>query len=298
RHEAMNGRVSDSSFYDHNLRSLIRERAKLAKAQLQASSGKRVLAPSDDPLAAALAMRERSKASQAVDRERAAEAGLHSTQAADAALADVAELLRRAQELAIQGATDTLGAPERAGIAREIEELREAALGLANTEIGGSHVFGGARDGSPPFDASGAYLGDANVRSVQVAPGILVEVSVAGDAAFGSGGTSDVLGALEQLRLALDADDVPTIRASIDSLNLAHSTISTARAELGSSMRSFESSISLTKRLEVEAIDRESKLVGVDPLEAFMDFTKAQTALEAAVRIASELPPVGLVGGR
>lgn len=290
-------RVSDSMFFELSRRNLQQTRAEAMRTQEQAQTGRRVVKPSDDPLAYALARREQARGGRAASNERNIDAGSTSNMAADAALGDIASVLRRAKQLAVQGATDTLTGPERADIAREVEELRANIVSLANTEVAGSYVFGGYADDVPPFDVSGTYAGDGSVRQVEVAPGVHVDVSVAGDATFGIGGGTNVIASLDALRTALDTNDVATIRLGIDTMDAAHRQINTARAKLGSNVDALDLAHSVAMRTEDEAGVRQGELVGIDPVEAFLEFSKAQSALETAVQLARQLPPAGLAQG-
>lgn len=290
-------RVSDTMFFELSRRNLQKTRSEAIRTQEQAQTGRRVVKSSDDPLAFALARREQAREGRAASNQRNIEAGSTTNMAADAALADVGGILRRAKELAVQGASDTLTAPERADIAREVEALRDTIVSLANAEVAGSYVFGGYADGRAPFDASGTYAGDGSVRQVEVAPGNYVDVSVAGDATFGVGTGTDVLASLDALRTALDTDDVVGIRAGIDTMDAAHRQISTARAKLSANVDALDVSRSVALRIEDDAGIQQGKLVGIDPIEAFLEFSKAQGALETAVQLAQQLPPAGLAQG-
>ncbi|NOY92583.1 MAG: flagellar hook-associated protein 3 [Deltaproteobacteria bacterium] len=288
-------RVSDAAIFDSNIAHVTRSRAELLKRQEQAVTGKRVLKPSDDPTATALARRERSREVRAKAHQRAVGAGLTTNEASDAALGQVGSVLRRVKELTIQAASDTLDASGRADIAREVEALREQVRSLANTEVAGQYVFAGFADGSAPFDASGAYLGDARVRQLEVARGIFVDAGVTGASAFGMGGGTDLFATLDALTTALDSNNVGTIRSSIDSLDVAYQQVSSSRAQLGANVNALETARGVAERVENRAITGQTDLVGVDTERAYTDLSRAQFALQAAVQVASQLPYAGLV---
>jgi len=291
----MNMRVSDAAIYDSNLSHVSRARAELMKRQEQAVTGKRVLKPSDDPTATALARREHSREARAQAHQRATDAGQSTNEASDAALDQVGSILRRIKELTIQASSDTVDASGRADIAREVEAMREQVRSLGNTEVGGHYVFGGFADGAAPFDAAGAYLGDARVRQVEVARGIYVDAGVTGASAFGMTGGTDIFATLDGLTTALDANDIATIHSSIDSLDAVYQQVSTSRAQLGANVNTLETARGVAQRVEDRAAVDQTKLVGVESDRAYMDFTRAQFALQAAVQVAGQLPYAGLV---
>jgi flagellar hook-associated protein 3 FlgL len=279
-------------------RRLETARNTLAGAQGRASSGLRVAAPSDDPLAASLARREAARIARTEAGMRTSDAGRMDLDAADAALDQVGALLSRAREIAVSSATVTVGADERRGAAREIEHIREEIIALGNTEVAGRYVFGGNLDDAPPFDATGAYVGDGAVRELEVAPAVRLASGVSAITTFGVGTGTDVLATLETLRVALDADDVPTIGVSLDALTVATGQVLDARADLGASMNAFDVARAAAQRSHDRAVADRQRLVGVDPFDAYTELVRAERALEAAVQVAERLPPPGLVASR
>ena len=95
--------------------------------------------------------------------------------------------------------------------------------------------------------------------------------------------------------MALDADDVATIGSLLDPLSAATSQIADARTTLGANMQSLETMRSVVERRRDRAIEDRASLVEVDPFEAFSDLARAESALQAAVKVAAELPLPGLV---
>ena len=74
--------------------------------------------------------------------------------------------------------------------------LSQQIVQLMNTQVAGRYIFGGTKDSAPPFDASGNYVGDGNVRQIEIAPGLLQASSIRADVALkGTGGGIDVFGA-------------------------------------------------------------------------------------------------------
>lgn len=288
-------RVSDSQIYDLSRTHLAGSRERFMALQRQALEGKRVLAPSDDPVAAGRARGETARASRAEDHLRTINVGLAALQLADSALSQVGEVLARVRELAIQQSSDTMGADERAAAATEVRELAEVVRGLANSEMGGRHVFAGYRDGTAPFDASGAYLGDDGVRELEVGPGVRLPMNVPGNRVFGTaGGGVDVFALLTDLDAALQANDVAAVRSTLGSLEVATGQIADARGEIGAHQRAFEVARAAAEQAHLRAVDTASTLVDADPIETYISLSQARTALEAAVGIAAQLPLPGL----
>lgn len=178
--------------------NLQRGLAAIARQQDHLSSGRRILAPSDDPggTAQALTLRARQAAGEQFRRNvAAARARL---QSADAAVQGVLEVVTRARELAVQGASDTNDAVARRALADQVDQLLEAMLAQANSrEGGGVFLFGGQEFTVPPYravrDASGRITAvTPNPRGIdgamlaEVGEGLTVQTGVGGTTVFGA----------------------------------------------------------------------------------------------------------------
>lgn len=102
------------------------------------ASGQRVNSARDD--AAGLAIAERLHVNLRADRllSRSVLDGVSLVQTAEGGLARVAESLQRARELAVQAAHGTLGAPDRAALDREYQQL----MAHIDQVAGGTQAFG------------------------------------------------------------------------------------------------------------------------------------------------------------
>ncbi|MEM6960606.1 MAG: flagellar hook-associated protein FlgL [Myxococcota bacterium] len=288
-------RVTDSMLYELNRINIAKSREEVAQAQETLTTGRRVQDPSDDPADFAAARRERSREARAAMHKESAERAIANLQLTDDTLANVTDILNRARELATQTANDTLNAGDRLNAASEVEELRQQLISLANTQgQGGAYLFAGYLEDAPPFDASGTFVSDQNVREVEVAPGVRMPMKINAQAAFEPGAPDDPIAVLENLSTALRADDVPAIRGTLDGLDIAHGRVSDARGTTGALIAALDVAQSVADRVEDEAAIRQTELVGESDVDAYFAFNQAQTALNTAVQIAGELPPPSL----
>lgn len=107
--------------------------AEIARAQTQISTGKRLQAPSDDPVAAAqISQIGRTQAEEATWSRNLDVAGALAARA-DTALTSVARGLDRANELMIAAATGTLSPENRATLAAELKGIAADLAGLADS---------------------------------------------------------------------------------------------------------------------------------------------------------------------
>jgi flagellar hook-associated protein 3 FlgL len=285
-------RVTDRLVFDAAARDTARARERAEAAMQQASTGSRVERPGDDPAAAGLMQAFAMSSARLEAVSRAAGTAVTELQAADGALESMGNALVRAQELAVRLANAIHGAPERAAGAAEVAGLRAQLLAAANTRFGNRWIFGGARDGAQPFDpATGAYAGDAQLRQVEIAPGVLESASVRADVALGVGnvnGTVDVVDALNRLEAALTANDPGAVRATLGDLQTSVDQIAGARARAGVQMDSFRTATQAASVAAGDEKTRGDQLGEVDLVESSIRLSMAQRALEASLSASAQ----------
>ncbi|HNV73008.1 MAG TPA: flagellar hook-associated protein FlgL, partial [Candidatus Ozemobacteraceae bacterium] len=121
--------------------------------QLQISSGKNYLTPSQNVVGNALSMHYKTEIVEHTQYMSNASRSVDWLNQTDTALTTIESVLQRARELAVQGANDTLVQEDRDAIAKEINQLMEHLVGVANTDIGGEFLFAGAKVNTKPFDS-------------------------------------------------------------------------------------------------------------------------------------------------
>lgn len=279
-------RVTDKLIFQNSTRSVATGRERAEKAAREASSGVRVVHPGDDPGVAGLIIAARATEIRQDAIRRTAERANDELIQADAALGTLNNGLRRAQQLAIQLSNANYSAEDLQGSVAEIEAIINTSLAVLNTRVGDRYIFGGNKDATPPFDATGNYMGDDGVRQVEVAPGVLQGVSVRSDVAIkGAAGGVDVLGTLHALRDAMLAGDQDGVRGTLDDLNAGVGQIASARAGAGAAMNVLETARDIARVSKDAAEEEASRLADADLMEASSRMVLAQRGLEAAMAV-------------
>ena len=165
-------RLSTALIYQNGLNGILKQESTLSRLQEQLASGRRVLTPADDPLAASLAVNvsqtSSMNATYASNRNTAKQTlGLESN-----ALSSVVTTLQSVLQRVVQ-AGGTLSDPDRQALVTELEASRDQLVGLANSTDGnGQYLFSGHQGFSVPVtvDADGnvSYGGDNGQRLIQV----------------------------------------------------------------------------------------------------------------------------------
>jgi len=165
-------RISTNLAFQRGLDMMQRLQAALDRTQQQVSRGRRLLTPSDDPIAAARSLELRESAGRTEQFDRNAGIARNRLNYEETALVGVNDLLQRVRELALQANNDTLGSEARAQIAVELRERTGQLVDLANQRDGtGRYLFAGTRDETKPVSrgAGGySYQGDQVQRPIQI----------------------------------------------------------------------------------------------------------------------------------
>jgi len=181
-------RVSTSGMFDSGTATILQQQEALVKTQQQLSTGRRILTPSDDPIAAAQTVSLSQAASLntqfSVNRDHAiASLGLVET-----TLDNVTNNLQDIREIAVHAGNSSLTDTDRKSLATELRNRFEALLGQANTtDSSGNYMFSGFQAKTQPFSRSGLdvqYNGDQGQRLNQVGPTRQMAVSNSGTEVF------------------------------------------------------------------------------------------------------------------
>ncbi len=182
-------RVSTGMIYSAGVASMQKQTASLLHTQQQLASGRRILTPADDPVAAARALGvEQAKGTNALyqtNQKTASETlGMEESR-----LAAVGNLIANVRTLAVQGGDGALSDTDRRSISAELRQRFDELLGYANaTDGSGQYQFSGYMGDTKPFSGSVStgvtYAGDDGQRQQQVSASRQVAVSDSGNDVF------------------------------------------------------------------------------------------------------------------
>ena len=144
-------KITNRLLYSDLVKDLNSNTEKLFKLNSQISSGKRINAPSDDPLGLASVLGYRTELNAFAQFQKAVDYSAGWLSRTDSILQDMDDLLGRASELAVQQSSGTATAQTREGAAEEIRQIREMILGHANSKYGNKYLFGGTMTQRPPY---------------------------------------------------------------------------------------------------------------------------------------------------
>ena len=282
-------RIADSMIYSAADTSVGAARSKVTELTAEASSGLAVVQPGDNPAAAAGVVIDSAAGAYATAVSSSATAAVGELSIADSALNTVTNAISQASQLAVQLANSSYDATDRQNGATEAGQVLQEVISALNVQSGDRYVFGGTQDSSPPFDASGNYLGDTGVRTIEVAPGVQQATSVRADVAVtGVGGGVNVLSAISSLQTALQNNDVDGINTAIGALQTGLAQVATLRSQVGADQDALQAASTVATAASTAETNSVSTLQGADVVDASTQLELAQTALQAAVTASTQ----------
>lgn len=279
-------RISDNMRFATVQRSIADLRSRQAQVANQASTGRRVIAPSDDPVAAAELTRIQSRLDRTQDFRSTIQSVRSDASLSEATLAQASQFMVRAREIATQGANDSLNAGDRAALAVEVSALKEQLLATANTRGTRGYLFSGTQTNTPTLSSTGTFQGDNQQHQVEIAPGVSSTVSVSGSIAFTAAGGVDAFATLDALEQALNADDGRAVAATLGNLEASRDQMVRQQGQAGMIMNRLDTADEALSVMDLELTKRQADLGAADPIETLTELSKLTQALEQAIGVA------------
>jgi flagellar hook-associated protein 3 FlgL len=286
-------RITENMKFGSVQRNLASLRSRHATLSNEISSGRKVLAPSDDPVTAAKLLRLEARASRTADYQKTVNAVRADISMAEGSLAEASQLMVRAHELAIQGANDSLSANDRSALAVEVASLREQLVATANGRGQRGYLFSGSQTDTPAFTASGVYQGDELEHEVEISPGVRTRVSVTGSDAFTAAGGTDAFAALDALHTALLSNDASAIAATLGDVESSRAQMVRVQGQAGLIMNRLDTAEEALSVTALELARQDSEAGDVDPFAAISELTQLSSVLEQSIAIARNTLTIG-----
>ena len=253
------------------------------KASLEKlASGSRIVRSADD--AAGLAISENLKAQVRSTRQdiRNANDGISMIQTAEGGMNEIGNILIRFRELSIQGATDTLGDPERRFIDKEVQQLKSEIDRIADsTEFNGKKLLQGytkeqrqaVEDGEAPLPTTDFQIGmrnDPKLDRIQYDTGKLAS-------------STEALGVRD-----ISVQDKKSAQDNLAHIDGAIMQLNENRSELGALQNRLQSTVSNLTIYDENISAANSRIRDVDMASETAELTKNNILTSAGVAVLSQ----------
>lgn len=268
-------RVTTQQTYVSMTQSFNNLSGSLAHVVEQMATGKEILQPSDDPIAATRITqlnRQQSAIEQYQSNIDSASAGLSQQ---ESILDGVNNSLLAVRDDLLEAANGTNTADSLASLGQDIQSLTESMVAALNyQDEDGHYVFGGTINDQPPIVAvdddgdgvtdSYSYQGNSDHRQTTVSNGVEVDTNVAASDFFGS--NLDVLNTLNSLSQELQNPDVDPADPQVQSdIQNAVDVVDTASDDLNASIASLgetQNTMSMLSDAQTDISTSNDELIG------------------------------------
>lgn len=182
-------RISTSMMYDLGVGSIQQQSAALTKTSQQVATGRRILTPADDPVAAARVLEVSQSKALNTQYDVNADSATSALAMEESALVSVGNLIQDVRTIAVNAGNPTLDNSNLASLAADLRGRYQELLGIANSTDGnGQYMFSGYKGSTMPFAETSPgvvkYSGDQGQRLMQISPSRQLAVSDAGSDVF------------------------------------------------------------------------------------------------------------------
>lgn len=289
-------RITNRMMHDQALAGLQTNVEALARIQDQVVTLKRLVRPSDDPVAVRSAVKARDGLDEIEQFLRNIATAARSLDAADTALGAAGESVQRARELAIQGANGTLSASDRRTMAFEVEQLARQLVTHAGAKVGDQYLFSGFQTDTAPYveappgsAAAGAYQGGTGTIVARIGPGTTMALNVTADTVF-----APALAALAQMHAELSSGALVSA-GTITMLDAGQSALLTGRSSIGTRANRLEETRNALEDNLLSARRLLSDLEDLDLAAAITELNARQTAYQMSLEINARIIQPSLI---
>jgi len=229
---------------------------------------------------------------------------------AQQAVSTAEQLIENARTLAAQGATGTQTAQTRAALAQQIGAIQSELMSIANTQVGNRYVFGGDNYTSEPYEAdsvnpdTGGGVIQLTVtqatRQVQDPLGNTFNVDLTAQQIFddqnpdGTPADDNVFTAVNQLRVALQNNDVAGIQNQLTALATADDYLNQQMGFYGAAQNRIQAANDLSQQMDLSYQTALGGKQDADMAQAATQLTESQTQEQAALQSRAMVPRTSL----
>lgn len=225
---------------------------------------------------------------------------------AQQALSTAEQLVENALTLAAQGSSGTATATSNGNLAQQVAAIQSELISIANTQVGNDYVFGGDDYTSQPYEADtvnpdvGGGVVQLTVtqatRLIQDPLGNTFSVDLTAQQIFddqnadGSPAPDNVFVAVNQLRVALQNNDLDGIQSSITALTTADNYLNQQLGFYGAAENRIQAANSLGQQMNLTYQTALGNDQDADIAQAATQLTESQTQEQAALQAEGMLP--------
>ena len=289
----MSSRITPQMITESTLNNINSSLVALERTTNELSSGKTILAPSDNPYGASRVIDLQSQLDGLSSYASNTQEGIAWENTASGAMTNMGNILQNVRQLLVQASNGTYNQGDRESISTQVTQLTEAIKQDANTQYAGQYVFSGTKTTTAPYKqgAEDTYQGDSGQVTRAIGPGVSVNVSTEISSLLGNGQGSGDGKLLDTLRTiaehlkagtpedvsALGSSDLQKLEGNIDALTQLQATAGGVTDQL-------QTAASRIEGLQASIASALSSTQDANIAETSIAYSNEQAAYQAALR--------------
>ncbi|MCR4435070.1 MAG: flagellar hook-associated protein FlgL [Clostridiales bacterium] len=194
-------RITNNMLINNMINYIGNNLTRMEKYQRQLATGKKIAVPSDDPVVATRALKLRTDVSQVEQYQKNVKDGQSWMDVTESALSGIGDIMQRARELVVQGASSTATPDDTKKIAEEAKQLKTQLIHLANSTYAGRYIFSGYKTdkkliiddpNDPNFGKFNIPVSNSENIRYEIGIGDDININVPGGDLFNMGGAATV----------------------------------------------------------------------------------------------------------
>ncbi|WP_067922433.1 flagellar hook-associated protein FlgL [Alicyclobacillus shizuokensis] len=293
-------RITQGMLNQQMLYDLENNTQRLSQLQNEVATGQRINSPADDPIGVGFVMRYNSDIAYYQQYQSNANAAQGFLNYTDTVMNQAIQVIQRARDLAVQGASDTMAPSDREALASEVDQLYQQLVTIGNSQYNGQYIFNGQQTNIAPYPTTGAENATTDTGSIlyDLGDGIEMNVNTPGSQFFGDavaatdagkGASDNAFDLLLSLSTALKNDDGQAVSQLLGQFDSRLDQMTAAQANVGARLDRIQFE---QNRLSDLVNNFQSLLAGVqdaDMAQTITDLTTAQTVQQASLAVGARI---------
>ncbi|KWX75868.1 flagellar hook-associated protein FlgL [Paenibacillus jilunlii] len=292
----MSIRVTQGMMSMQTLSNLNRNNSVRSDLADQASTGRKINKPSDNPVGVTYSLRYRAELASNEQFQTNADAAVSWLDFTDSTMQQATDVMKRLKELTVQASSSTVPKSGLDAIKLEVEQLKDQLGNIGNAQIRGKYIFNGQNFDKPPYELSGTVTNfaqiDTDSGAVKYAIGdqSTFQVNTPGSEFFGASTDSDnIYKVMDDLISALGSENYTGIAAQAGKIESRSTKMQAALSEVGARTNRVELVQDRLNERELNLTTLQAKVEDADIAEVMIKSTTAQTIYEAALKSSASI---------
>ncbi len=266
-------RISHQMLHNQSTQRLQQSSVRMSDTFEQASSGKKLLRPSDSPHGAVHAMKLKQQLGEMEQYNANQSQSALFLDEVDNKLQNMSRILQRVQELGVQSNNDVMFSGERDIIQNELTELTKELQSLSSSEINGELLF--PQNGTE--------------KKIVVGKGTVVSVTLSAELPFG--GDDGLFSTLQEMSSRLEANE----HVDLEALQTSYDRVADAMSVVGARKNRLDSIQGRMEDSKLEHTKMLSKIEDVNYAEILTKLKSEEAVYQAGLSATSKLFTASLV---